>query len=140
MQFKRKPDVKYAYNSTFKAKPCQLKRVPLNKVSKKAIQRTKDYRDATFALHGEVCYICGIGRPRACLDCHHLFLRKNGDDPRFIFPVCNKECGCGGHNHLGKEGLLEVNTAIFRNLTAVQLEIIQNRKAELKFTYLGEKL
>jgi hypothetical protein len=140
MQFKRKPDVKYAWNSTFKAKPTQLKRVPLNKVSKKAIQRTKDYRDATFALHGEVCYICGAHRLRSELDCHHLFLRKNGDDPNFIFPVCNKECGCGGHNHLGKEGLLEVNTAIFRNLTAVQLETIKERKAELKFTYLGEKL
>lgn len=58
MQFKRKPNVKYAYNSTFKAKPCALKRSTLNKQSAKRKKADKANHDATIAKCGRVCQIC----------------------------------------------------------------------------------
>lgn len=73
MQFKRKPNVKYAYNSTFKAKPCQLKRSSLNKQSVKRKKADKANHDATIAKCGGLCQICRIN---PATDHHHLIPRS----------------------------------------------------------------
>lgn len=92
MQFKRKPDVKYAYNSTFKAKPCQLKRSLLNKQSPKRKKADKANHDATMAKCGRICQLCG---QRATIH-HHLIPRgwilsgglENRDNTNTHIGVC----------------------------------------------------
>lgn len=94
-------------------------RKPIRQISHAMKVRIASYRQACFNMWGRKCFLCGR-EDFTCktLDCHHYLLRKNGDDPKFIFPLCNRFTGCRAHNHRGTDGLKELNDKIDRKLTS----------------------
>lgn len=106
-------------------------RKPIRKVSAKMAKRITNYRRVCFATYGTRCFICGREMPENMLDCHHFFLRGNGDS--FVFPLCRKGCGCGAHNHTGHDArLLEINKVIYNKLYFLgQAQSINARCREL---------
>lgn len=106
-------------------------RKPIRKVSAKMAKRITNYRRVCFATYGTRCFICGREMPESMLDCHHFFLRGNGD--QCVFPLCRRGCGCGAHNHSGNDArLLEINKVIYNKLwIAGQARVINSRCREL---------
>jgi len=96
------------WNSTFKIKPYNMKRIKLRETSPKAAELWNKCRQRVFKLWGKKCFLCGRGPSQTILDCHHISGRT-GDaaaskyDERVIVPLCSWCTGCRAHDHAGKD-------------------------------------
>lgn len=79
------------------------RRKPLKYMSAKQKKRIMDYRTQAFARWGVKCFLCGKAGPEREFDIHHIDGRANGDNVERMVPLCNRFCGCGAHNHNGKD-------------------------------------
>ena len=93
---------------TYRPKP----RKPLKTMSAKQRAKTKDYRATAFEYRGRKCFLCGRTEPYTHLVVHHFDCNRNNNSPENLYPLCDKNFGCGAHNHMGKEGLEELNRKI----------------------------
>lgn len=110
-----------AFNSTLRpvskkrmaeGKPFGLKRTPIKPISKKQTQKIKTYRAIAFETWGKKCFLCGRTISQTLLCVHHYNKNRNDNRPENLFPLCQKGFGCGAHNHMGTEGLAELNAKI----------------------------
>lgn len=89
-----------------------LKRTPLKPISKKQTQKIKTYRAIAFETWGKKCFLCGRTISQTLLCVHHYNKNRNDNRPDNLFPLCQKGFGCGAHNHMGTEGLAQLNAKI----------------------------
>lgn len=105
-------------------KPFGLKRTSLKPISKKQTQKIKTYRAIAFETWGKKCFLCGRTISQTLLCVHHYNKNRNDNRPDNLFPLCQKGFGCGAHDHMGTEGLAQLNAKIDAKLTE------QNRRYE----------
>lgn len=96
----------------YKPKP----KKPLNKMSVKQRKKIKAYRELGFETRGQCCFLCGREEPWTILEIHHRDCNRNNNSPDNLFPLCNRFCGCKAHNHMGVEGLKELDEKIERKI------------------------
>ena len=89
-----------------------LKRTRLNSISKKQTQKIKDYRKTGFEYWGKACLLCGRTESETRLVIHHKDKNRNNNTPTNLIPLCDRNFGCGAHNHMGTEGLAQLNAKI----------------------------
>lgn len=96
-----------------------LKRTRLNPISKKQTQKIKDYRKTGFEYWGKACLLCGRTESETRLVIHHKDKNRNNNTPTNLIPLCDRYFGCGAHNHMGTEGLAELNAKIDAKLNEI---------------------
>lgn len=84
----------------------------LNRMSDKQRAKIAEYRKIGFDYRGEKCFLCGRTKGQTKLDIHHRDGNRNNNSPENLYPLCNRNYGCRAHNHLGKEGLKELDAKI----------------------------
>lgn len=90
----------------------QTPRTRLNAISTKQRKKISEYRHIAFLHRGRKCFLCGRAEPYTKLDVHHKDCNRNNNTPDNLFPLCNRYYGCKAHNHMGAEGLGELNAKI----------------------------
>lgn len=117
-----------AHNSTLRpvskkrladGKPFGLKRTRLKPISKKQTQKIRNYRTVGFDYWGKACLLCGRTESETRLIIHHKDKNRNNNTPDNLIPLCDRNFGCGAHNHMGTEGLSELNAKIDAKLTLI---------------------
>lgn len=98
----------WAYTGKITTKP----RTRLKPISKKQTQMIKDYRKTGFEYWGKACLLCGRTESETRLVIHHKDKNRNNNTPTNLIPLCDRNFGCGAHNHMGTEGLAQLNAKI----------------------------
>ena len=93
-------------------KPYGIKRTPLKPMSKSQKEKIKNYCDIAFGDKGRKCFLCNRTESQTRLVVHHFDKNRNNNKPDNLFPLCDRNFGCHAHNHMGNEGLAELNAKI----------------------------
>ena len=95
---------------------------PMKAMSDNQRAKVKSYRAIGFGHRGKRCFLCGRGISQTLLVVHHYDCNRNNNDPDNLFPLCDRNFGCHAHNHMGKEGLAQLNKKIDEQLKRLKDE------------------